>query len=273
VARTLFRDRAEAGDVLAGLLGHYAGRDDVLVLALPRGGVPVAARVAQALRAPLDVFVVRKLGVPGHEELAMGAIATGGVMVRNREVVGRLRLGEADLQRVAEAEGRELARREARYRQGRPPPALAGRVVILVDDGLATGSTMWAAVAAARRLEPAQVVVAVPTAPASTCQRLREEVDEVICATTPRPFRAVGFSYRSFPQTSDQEVTELLQAAWTGDRGGPSPVRPDSGSRDPPGDRGGPSPVRPDSGSRDPPGDRGQPSPVRPDCESPGGGA
>ena len=165
MARTMFRDRAEAGDVLAGQLGHYAGRDDVLVLALPRGGVPVAARVARALGAPLDVFVVRKLGVPGHEELAMGAIASGGVQVVNEQVVGRLGLGEADLRRVAEAEGRELARRERSYREGRAPPDLAGRVVILVDDGLATGSTMRAAVAAARRLGPARVVVAVPTAP------------------------------------------------------------------------------------------------------------
>jgi putative phosphoribosyl transferase len=214
VLRTIFRDRVEAGDVLAGLLGHYAGRPDVLVLALPRGGVPVAARVAQALGAPLDVFVVRKLGVPGHEELAMGAIASGGVRVVNEQVVGRLRLGEADLRRVAEAEGRELARRERSYREGRDPPDLAGRVVILVDDGLATGSTMRAAVAAARRLGPARVVVAVPTAPASTCQSLREEADEVVCATTPRPFRAVGYSYRSFPQTTDEEVRTLLRAAW-----------------------------------------------------------
>jgi predicted phosphoribosyltransferase len=212
----MFRDRSEAGDVLAGRLGHYAGRHDVLVLALPRGGVPVAARVARALGAPLDVFVVRKLGVPGHEELAMGAIASGGVRVVNEQVVGRLGLGEDDLRRVAEVEARELARRERRYREDRPPPELAGRVVILVDDGLATGSTMRAAVAAARRAGPARVVVAVPTAPASTCQRLAEEADEVICATTPRPFRAVGYSYRSFPQTSDEEVRAILRAAWGG---------------------------------------------------------
>jgi len=215
----VFRDRAEAGDVLAGQLGHYAGRDDVVVLALPRGGVPVAARVASALGAPLDVFVVRKLGVPGHEELAMGAIASGGVRVVNQQVVGRLGLGEADLRRVAEA--RELARRERSYREGRAPPELAGRVVILVDDGLATGSTMRAAVAAARRLGPARVVVAVPTAPASTCQSLREEADEVVCATTPRPFRAVGYSYRSFPQTSDEEVSALLRSAWATAPGAP----------------------------------------------------
>jgi predicted phosphoribosyltransferase len=228
----MFRDRVEAGDVLAGRLGHYAGRDDVLVLALPRGGVPVAVRVARALAAPLDVFVVRKLGVPGHEELAMGAIASGGVRVVNEQVVGRLGLGEAVLHQVAEAEGRELARRERRYREGRDPPDLAGRVVILVDDGLATGSTMRAAATAARRLSPARVVVAVPTAPASTCQRLREEADEVVCATTPRPFRAVGNSYRSFPQTSDEEVRSLLRAAWTPD--------PDPGPRPP----NGPAPAR-----------------------------
>ena len=230
VARTVFRDRVEAGDVLAAWLGHYAGRPEVLVLALPRGGVPVAARVAEALGAPLDVFVVRKLGVPGHEELAMGAIASGGVLVRNEEVVGKLGLGEHDLRRVAEVERRELARRERSYREGRAPPDLAGRVVILVDDGLATGSTMRAAVEAARRLGPARVVVAVPTAPASTCQHLREVADEVVCATTPRPFRAVGNSYRSFPQTSDEEVRSLLEAAWAPDPGrrwpdGPGPAR------------------------------------------------
>ena len=221
--RTVFRDREEAGDALAARLGHYArragapraGAADVLVLALPRGGVPVGARVTRALGAPLDVFVVRKLGVPGHEELAMGAIASGGVRVRNEEVVDKLRIDDATLQRAAEVETRELARRERSYHGQRPPPDLAGRVVILVDDGLATGSTMRAAVAAARRLGPARVVVAVPTAPASTCEELRSEADEVVCVSTPRPFRAVGYSYRSFPQTTDEEVRELLQAAWT----------------------------------------------------------
>jgi predicted phosphoribosyltransferase len=214
--RIVFRDRVEAGDVLATRLGHYAGRPGVLVLALPRGGVPVGARVAGALGAPLDVFVVRKLGVPGHEELAMGAIASGGVQVRNEEVVDKLRIDDATLQRVAVVEEQELARRERSYRGQRPPPELTGRVVILVDDGLATGSTMRAAVAAARAAgPPARVVVAVPTAPASTCEQLRGEADEVVCATTPRPFRAVGYSYRSFPQTTDEEVRELLQAAWS----------------------------------------------------------
>ena len=237
----MFRDRVEAGDVLAGLLGHYAGRDDVLVLALPRGGVPVAARVARALGAPLDVFVVRKLGVPGHEELAMGAIASGGVRVVNEQVVGRLRLGEADLERVAGTEERELHRRERSYREGRDPPDLAGRVVVLVDDGLATGSTMRAAVAAARRLDPARVVVAVPTAPAPTGQRLAEEADEVICATTPRPFRAVGYSYGSFPQTSDEEVRALLRSAPATGRQGPGTEPPDQGQAGP----GPPEPIPP----------------------------
>jgi putative phosphoribosyl transferase len=211
--RIIFRDRAEAGDVVAGQLGHYAGRDDLVVLALPRGGVPVGARVAAALGAPLDVFVVRKLGVPGREELAMGAIASGGVRVLNEEVVRRLRIPDAVIEQVAAAEERELRRREERYRQGRPPPQVAGRVLVLVDDGLATGSTMRAAVAAARRLGPARLVVAVPTGPASGCERLRAEADEVVCVTTPRPFRAVGYSYRSFPQTSDEEVRELLARA------------------------------------------------------------
>ena len=234
----MFRDRVEAGDVLAERLRHYAGRPDLLVLALPRGGVPVAARVAEALGAPLDVFVVRKLGVPGHEELAMGAIASGGVRVVNQQVVGRLGLDEAVLERVAEAEGRELERRERSYREGRGPPDLAGRVVILVDDGLATGSTMRAAVAAARLLDPARVVVAVPTAPASTCQQLRGEADEVICATTPRPFRAVGYSYRSFPQTVDEEVTAILRSTRTapplgGDERGSGGDGPGSGGGGP----------------------------------------
>jgi putative phosphoribosyl transferase len=215
MTRTVFRDRAEAGDVLAARLGHLAGRPDLLVLALPRGGVPVGARVARALGAPLEVFVVRKLGVPGHEELAMGAIAGGGIQVRNQEVTSRLGLDDAAIERVAEAEAQELARRERSYRAGRPPPDLAGKVVVLVDDGLATGSTMRAAVAAARTAGPARIVVAVPTAPAPTCEQLRREADEVVCASTPRPFRAVGYSYRSFPQTSDEEVRELLRAAWT----------------------------------------------------------
>src|SRR6266508_4385081 len=184
MTRTVFRDRVEAGEVLAARLGHYAGR-------------------AGAQRAgAADVLV---LALPG-----------GGVRVRNEEVVRKLHVDDATIQRVADAEGRELARRERSYRGDRPPPDLAGRVVILVDDGLATGSTMRAAVAAARAAgPPARVVVAVPTAPAATCEQLRREADEVVCATTPWPFRAVGYSYRSFPQTTDEEVRELLRAAWT----------------------------------------------------------
>ena len=173
----------------------------------------MAFEVASGLRVPLDVFLVRKLGVPGHEELAMGALASGGVTVLNEDVIAELDIPEKVITRAAAKEGWELTRRERAYRAGRPPREVRGRTVILVDDGLATGSTMRAAVAAARRLGPARLVVAVPTAPASTCQRLREEADEVVCATTPRPFRAVGFSYRSFPQTTDEEVTATLRAA------------------------------------------------------------
>jgi len=209
----LFRDRHEAGRALAALLEDYRGRDDVVVLALPRGGVPVGYEVATALGAPLDVFLVRKLGVPGHEELAMGAIATGGVVVLNDDVVRDLGISPEDLRRVAEREARELRRREQAYRGNRPMPDIAGKVVILVDDGLATGSSMRAAIQALRALGPARIVVAVPAAPESTCQELAAEVDEVVCATTPSPFFAVGASYYDFTQTTDDEVRELLQAA------------------------------------------------------------
>src|SRR4051794_24230001 len=180
-----FRDRREAGRVLARELSEYADRPDVLVLALPRGGVPVAYEVARALEAPLDVFVVRKLGVPGREELAMGAIAGGGVVVLNEDVVRGLGIAPDVIQRVAEQEGRELLRREQAYRDGRPMPDLTGKTVILVDDGLATGSSMHAAITALREHEPAAIVVAVPAAPKSTCEELRTMVDEVVCATTP----------------------------------------------------------------------------------------
>jgi putative phosphoribosyl transferase len=217
----LYRDRADAGATLAGLLGQYAGRDDLLVLGLPRGGVPVAYQVARALGAPLDVFLVRKLGVPGREELAMGAIASGGVRVVNRQLVEGLGIPVAMVERTIEAEQRELDRRERAYREDRPPPQVEGKVVVLVDDGLATGSTMRAAIAAVRRLGPARLVVAVPTAPSATCQELREEADEVICASTPARFRAVGLSYRQFPQVSDEEVRQLLHRARS------APVAPD----------------------------------------------
>jgi erythromycin esterase-like protein/predicted phosphoribosyltransferase len=211
----LFRDRREAGRVLAGLLEHYRDRPDVIVLALPRGGVPVAYEVATALGAPLDVFLVRKLGVPGHEEMAMGAIASGGVVVLNEDVVRGLGIPPEVIQQVAEQEGRELLRREQAYREGRPMPDVAGKTVILVDDGLATGASMRAAIQALRRLRPARIVVAVPAAPESSCRELDALVDEVVCATTPSLFLAVGNSYWDFTQTTDEEVRDLLRAGST----------------------------------------------------------
>jgi len=207
----VFKDRREAGRVLAGLLDQYRDRDDVVVLALPRGGVPVAYEVARALHAPLDVFLVRKLGVPDHDELAMGAIASGGLIVINDDVVRGLGIRPAVVQRVAEEEGRELVRREHAYREGRPPRDVTGKVVILVDDGLATGSSMTAAVSALREMHPAKIVVAVPAAPESTCRALSPMVEEVVCATTPSPFFAVGQSYYDFAQTTDEEVRQLLR--------------------------------------------------------------
>lgn len=208
-----FRDRTEAGQVLARRLAEYAGDEDVLVLALPRGGVPVAYEVARALGAPLDLFLVRKLGLPGHEEFAMGAIATGGVRVMNEQVAGRFRVPERYVAEVEARERAELERRERAYRGDRPPPELAGRTVILVDDGLATGSTMRAAAEAVRQMGPRRVVVAVPVAARETCDAFREEVDEVVCAWTPEPFMAVGLWYQDFTQTTDDEVRALLAAA------------------------------------------------------------
>ena len=208
-----FRDRREAGQVLADRLTAYAGRPDVLVLALPRGGVPVAYEVARALGAPLDVFLVRKLGVPGQEELSMGAVATGGVRVLNEQVVGALGIPPSVIEAVAAWQQQELVRRERLYRGDRPPPDVRGRTVILVDDGLATGSTMRAALAALRRQQPARLVVAVPTAAPETCDELRAEADDVVCATTPEPFDSVGLWYEDFSQTTDEEVRELLERA------------------------------------------------------------
>ena len=208
-----FRDRAEAGRLLAELLQGYAGRDDVVVLALPRGGVPVGYEVAKALGAPLDVFAVRKLGVPGREELAMGAIASGGLLVLDRHLINSLGISNSKIQRAVAAELRELQRREAAYRGGRGPPELTGKTVILVDDGLATGSTMRAAALAVRERRPGRVVVAVPVAAAQTCDEFRDDVDEIVCAVTPRPFHAVGVWYEDFSQTSDEEVRELLAQA------------------------------------------------------------
>lgn len=211
--KTPYSDRRHAGRVLAENLKQYAHRDDVIVLALPRGGVPVAAEVAAALDAPLEVYLVRKLGVPGHEELAMGAIATGGVTVVNSDVVDALGLTAADIANAANREQRELYRRERLYRGDRGPADVERKIAIVVDDGLATGSSMRAAVAALGHQRPAKIVVAVPVAAAETCNLLREEVDEVVCAMTPDPFRAVGLWYEDFSQTTDAEVRELLQEA------------------------------------------------------------
>jgi putative phosphoribosyl transferase len=211
--RTRFRNRTEAGRILARSLEDYADRDDVIVLALPRGGVPVGYEVAKALGAPLDVFVVRKVGVPGHEELAMGAIASGGLLVLDERVVQALGISRQEVERTVAAELRELERRETAYRGDRDPPELEGKTVILVDDGLATGSTMRAAALAVRQLRPARIVVAVPVASPETCDEFREEVDEVVCGLTPRPFRSVGQWYDDFSQTTDDEVRELLARA------------------------------------------------------------
>lgn len=208
-----FRDRYDAGRRLAAALGEYAGRDDVLVLALPRGGVPVGYEVARALGAPLDLMQVRKLGVPGHEELAMGAIASGGVRILSQDVIETLSIPDRVIATVAAAEERELDRRERIYREGRPFPDVRGRTVILVDDGLATGSTMRAAAAALRAQGAGRLVAGVPVAPRETCDALRDLVDDVICAVTPEPFFAVGEWYEDFTQISDAEVQDLLRRA------------------------------------------------------------
>jgi putative phosphoribosyl transferase len=210
-----FRDRQEAGQQLAGHLTPYAARDDVVVLALPRGGVPVAFEVARALKAPLDVFLVRKLGAPGHPEFAIGAIATGGVRVLSHDVIAELGIPSGLIEQVAEHERIELERRDKAYHGDRPPLPLGGKIVIVVDDGLATGSTMEAAVSALREHHPARVIVAAPVGAADSCRRLRALADDVICVATPDPFNAVGLWYRTFDQTSDAEVVELLQRADT----------------------------------------------------------
>ena len=211
VMSRLFQDRMEAGRALAGRLGAYAHRKDVLILALPRGGVPVAFEVAQGLNLPLDVFVVRKLGLPSNEELAMGALASGNVRVLNEEVVNSFGITESIIEAVAEKERVELERRERLYRGHAPFPAVDDKTVLLVDDGLATGSTMRAAVAALRRQHPNRIVVAVPVAPPSTCEILRSEADEVVTVATPEPFYAVGQWYKVFDQTTDWQVRDLYE--------------------------------------------------------------
>ena len=209
--RDAFIDRRNAGRVLASRLAKYTGRDDVVVLALPRGGVPVAYEVASALGVPMDVFLVRKLGTPGHRELAMGAIASGGVRVVNEDVVHWYGISDSAIQRIAREEQEELERRERAYRGDRPAPDLTNRILILIDDGLATGSTMRAAAQAVRARRPARVVIAVPVGAPQTCAELAAVADEVICARMPEPFSAVGQWYLNFDQTDDDEVRELLQ--------------------------------------------------------------
>jgi predicted phosphoribosyltransferase len=228
-----FRDRAHAGRVLASQLGQYAGRGDVIVLGLPRGGVPVAYEVAAALGAPLDVLLVRKLGVPGHTELAMGAIGPGGVRVVNPSVVGSLGIPDEVVDEVARQEQAELARRQQLYRGDREPPSVAAKVAIVVDDGLATGATMRAAVSALRAYGPARVVVAVPVGARRTCRELEEVADEVVCARMPATFQAVGQWYADFVPTSDAEIIRLLRAPRSG--GEPeSRADPESGGDDGP---------------------------------------
>lgn len=209
-----FKDRREAGQAVAARLQPYGGRDDVVVLALPRGGVPVGYEVARALAAPLNVYIVRKLGVPDHPELAMGAIASGDVVVVNEPVVRGLQIPPEVIDQVAAREQVELDRRETEYRGDHPPAPVVGRTVILVDDGLATGSTMRAAAQALRQRGPHQIVVAVPVAAQETCDEFRNEVDDVVCLLTPEPFYAVGLWYENFSQTTDEEVWELLDRAW-----------------------------------------------------------
>jgi predicted phosphoribosyltransferase len=224
----LFADRREAGRRLASELRAYSGRPEVLVLGLPRGGVVVAYEVATALGAALDAFVVRKLGVPGHEELAMGAIASGGVLALNTDALVRLGIDEESINEAIEQESRELTRREWAFRRDRPAVDAKGRIVILVDDGLATGATMRSAVAALRRMDPAKVVVAVPVGARETCAELRNEADEVVCLSMPEPFGGVGMWYEDFTQTSDDEVSELLRRA----RGRASTLPGNAGSMD-----------------------------------------
>src|SRR2546427_9269776 len=200
----IYRDRSEAGRELATKLTAYAHRQDVLVLALPRGGVPVGYEVAKALQAPLDVFIVRKLGVPGHEELGMGAIATGGVRILHEGILRELGISQQTIDAVSERERAELERRERLYRSDRPAPTIKGRTVVIIDDGSATGSTMKAAIQAVRQQDPRRLIVAVPTAPSETCEQLKESADEVVCPLSPDPFLAVDASFPDFRRTAHQ---------------------------------------------------------------------
>lgn len=209
----VFNDRSAAGKALAQELSDFAGRQDVLVLALPRGGVPVAFEIAQFLRAPLDIMLVRKLGAPGHQELAMGAIASGDIIVMNKSIVDQLGIDQQAIDREIDQERQELRRRERVYRGERAPCPIAQQTVILVDDGIATGATMRAAVAAIKQHKPAYLVVAAPTAAADTCRTIAREVDKIVCLATPEPYFAVGNWYRNFDQTADSEVCNLLQEA------------------------------------------------------------
>jgi putative phosphoribosyl transferase len=213
--RLPFENRIQAGRLLAQALAKYANRPDVIVLALPRGGVPVGFEVAQTIGASLDIMLVRKLGTPGHEELAMGAIASGGVSVLNDDLIARLHIGPELIEAATKIEQQELERRERAYRGDHPSPVVQNRHVILVDDGLATGASMRAAVAALKQRHPASIVVAIPVAPPDTVEMLREEADKVICLAMPEPFLAVGRWYEDFSQTSDEEVKSLLALAWT----------------------------------------------------------
>ncbi len=209
----IFSNRKEAGQRLAERLRDYANRKDVIVLGIPRGGVPVAFEVAKTLKVPLDILLLRKLGVPGHEELGFGAIASGGIRTLSQEIVEALRLSPLDIELVTNRERKELKRREHAYRGHRPPLSVKGLTVILVDDGIATGSGMRAAVGALRQMQPARIVIAVPVAPSSSCDRLRSEVDDLVCLAMPEPFYGVGQFYFDFSQVSDQEVNELLDRA------------------------------------------------------------
>jgi len=221
-----FRNRQEAGREVAARLRKYANREDVLVLGLPRGGVSVAFEVATALEVPLDIFVLRKLGVPGHEELAFGAIGSGGVRILNADIVDRLEITQLEVAAVTQEETKELERRERRYRGSRPPLDVRGRTVILVDDGIATGASIRAAIHAIRKMRPTSLVVATPVAPRATCKLLRQEVDELVCVDIPEPFYGVGQFYQDFSEVSDEEVVALLDRAGLQERKSKEAVAP-----------------------------------------------